>query len=58
MARTTAYTASIVAGILVDGGIKEKGVIPMEKLGSDHGFVERVFKEHAKRDIQIKETVI
>ena len=57
MARTTAYTASIVAGILVDGGIKKKGVIPMEKLGSDHKFVEKVFEEHRKRDIEIKETV-
>ena len=57
MARTTAYTASIVAGILVDGGIKEKGVIPMEQLGAEHRFVEKVFKEHDKRDIEIKETV-
>ena len=56
MARTTAYTASIVAGILVDGGIKMKGVIPMEKLGADHQFVKKVFKEHGKRDIEIKET--
>ena len=57
MARTTAYTASIVAGILVDGGIKMKGVIPMERLGADHRFVDKVFKEHGKRDIEIKETV-
>jgi len=58
MARTTAYTASIVAGILVDGEIRMKGVIPMERLGGDHRFVEKVFKEHGKRDIEIKETVI
>ena len=58
MARTTAYTASIVAGILVDGGIKEKGVLTMERLGSDHKFVEKVFKEHGKRDVEIKETII
>lgn len=57
MARTTAYTASIVAGILVDGGIKKKGVIPMERLGADHRFVEKVFKEHMKRSVEINETV-
>lgn len=58
MARTTAYTASIVAAILADDGIKEKGVIPMERLGSDHGFVDRVFKELEKRDVSIDERVI
>jgi lysine 6-dehydrogenase len=58
MARTTAYTASIVAGVLVDGGVKKKGVVPMEKLGSDHEFVGKVFDELGKRDIEIKETDI
>jgi saccharopine dehydrogenase-like NADP-dependent oxidoreductase len=58
MARTTAYTASIVAGILVNGGIKEKGVIPMEKLGYDHEFFGKVFKELGKREIDIIETEI
>jgi lysine 6-dehydrogenase len=58
MARTTAYTASIVAGILVDGGISKKGVVPMQMLGPDHGFVKKVFKELQKRDIEVKETEI
>ena len=57
MARTTAYTASIVAGILVDGGISKKGIIPMEKLGSDHGFVSKVFSELKERRIDVTETV-
>jgi len=56
MARTTAYTTSIVAGIFVDGGVQRKGVIPMERLGSDHGFVKKVFEEHKKRAIDISET--
>ena len=58
MARTTAYTASIVAGILVDGGVKKKGVIPMERLGFDHGFVKTLLKELAKRKVNVNETVI
>lgn len=57
MARTTAYTASIVAGIFVDGGIQRKGVVPMESLGSDHGFVKKVFEAHKKRGIEITETI-
>lgn len=58
MARTTAYTTSIVAGIFVAGGVKKKGVIPMERLGSDHGFVKKVFAEHKKRGIDITETIL
>jgi lysine 6-dehydrogenase len=54
MGRTTAYTASIVAKILIDGGIEKKGVIPMEGMGSDHGFVEKVFKALRKRNIEVK----
>lgn len=57
MARTTAYTASIVAGLLADGHVKERGVIPMEKLGQDHSFVKKLFAELAKRDVEIKETI-
>ena len=58
MARTTAYTASIVAGLLADGYVKEKGVIPMEKLGQDHSFVKKLFSELSKRDVEIRETEI
>ena len=58
MARTTAYTTSIIAGILVEDGISEKGVASMEKLGSDHELVGKVFKELEKRDVEIKQTEI
>ncbi len=54
MGRTTAYTASVVAKILVDGGIKKKGVIPMERMGSNHGFVGKVLGELGKRDVEVK----
>ena len=57
MARTTAYTASIVAGILIEGGIKEKGVVPIETLGADHDFVKKVFEELGRRGIKIEETL-
>jgi len=39
MARTTAYPMSIVAQLILNGIIKEKGVVPPEKLGmEDHAF--------------------
>ena len=58
MARTTAYTAAIVAGMLARGAIKEKGVIPPEKLGMDHVFVETLMSELGKRGVIIEESEV
>jgi len=58
MARTTAYTASIVAGILADGGIRKKGVIPMESIGKDHDLVKKIIRELGKREVEVKEEKI
>jgi saccharopine dehydrogenase-like NADP-dependent oxidoreductase len=58
MARTTAYTASIVAGILVDGGIRKEGVIPIESIGKDHDLVKKIIRELGKRDVEVKEEKI
>jgi len=55
MARTTAYTTSITAQILVDGGVGRKGVVPMEVLGGDRGFAERMLKELGDRGVTIDE---
>jgi len=35
MARTTAYPASIIAQLILQGKLKEKGVVPPEKIGMD-----------------------
>jgi len=56
MARTTAYTASIVAGMLAGGSVKGPGVIPTEKLGMNHEFVENLMAELEKRGVTIEET--
>jgi saccharopine dehydrogenase-like NADP-dependent oxidoreductase len=56
MARTTAYTASIIAGMLAKGIINEKGVLPLEKLGQDHSIVKELFSELKKREVDIQET--
>jgi lysine 6-dehydrogenase len=53
MARTTAYPASIVAQLMLKKTIKEKGVVPPEKMGSDDGLF-RLFSDGLeKRGIKI-----
>jgi saccharopine dehydrogenase-like NADP-dependent oxidoreductase len=56
MARTTAFTAAIVAKMLALGKISLKGVIPMEKLGMNHKFVRSLISNLEKKGVQIKET--
>ena len=55
MARTTAYTTSITAQIFAEGGVGRKGVVPMEVLGGDRGFAERMFKELGDRGVTLDE---
>lgn len=54
MARTTGYMASIVAQLLAKGKIKERGVVPPEKLGMNKYLFEEVLAELGKRGIHIK----
>ena len=58
MARTTAYTASIVAGMLAQGMITDKGALPPERLGKDEKFVETLMAELKKRGVLIEESDI
>jgi len=55
MARTTAYTASIVAQKLAMGDIKEKGVVPPEKLGMDEVFFKGLLSELRDRGVKVEE---
>ncbi|MCJ7731949.1 hypothetical protein MUP51_06500, partial [Candidatus Bathyarchaeota archaeon] len=54
MARTTGYTAAIVAGMLSDGVIKQKGIVTPERLGMNHEFTERLMKQLGKRGIKVE----
>jgi len=58
MARTTAYTASIVAGMLARGTIDAKGVIPPERLGMDAEFTEALLSELKSRGVIVERTVL
>lgn len=58
MARTTAYTASIVAQLMLKKAIKAKGVVPPERLGMSEDFFSRFLNELEKRGIKITEKEI
>jgi lysine 6-dehydrogenase len=47
MARTTAYPASIVAQLILKKALKEKGVVPPERIGMDKKLF-RIFSENLK----------
>lgn len=56
MARTTAYTTSIAAQLLAKKVIKEKGVLPPEKIGMNEKLYKKFMDEVKKRKIVVKET--
>jgi lysine 6-dehydrogenase len=55
MARTTGYTAAIVASELAKGRIKKKGIVPPEKLGADQRFVRGLLSELRRLNIVVEE---
>jgi lysine 6-dehydrogenase len=56
MAKTTAYPASIIAQLTLEGKIDDKGIVPPEKLGMNHEVFQLFIDEMKKRQIMIKET--
>jgi len=55
MGRTTAYTASAVVQLLAKGDIKEKGVVPPEKLGMNEKIFSKIMAELGKDGIKVEE---
>jgi saccharopine dehydrogenase-like NADP-dependent oxidoreductase len=58
MARTTAYTASAIAQLMLKGIIKEKGVVPPEKIGMNDELFKRFLEILEKHGIKIREEKI
>jgi saccharopine dehydrogenase-like NADP-dependent oxidoreductase len=58
MARTTAYPASVVAQFLVQKTIKEKGIVPPEKLGIKENIFKKLMFELKKREICIMQETV
>lgn len=56
MARTTAFPCAIVARLLLEGRIAQKGVLPPESIGREPGIADTVFAELRARGVSIKET--
>jgi len=57
MARTTAYPASILAQLISQKAIEEKGVIPLEKLGVKEKIFDKILAELEKRQVKIVENL-
>jgi saccharopine dehydrogenase-like NADP-dependent oxidoreductase len=55
MARTTASSASIVAQLMLKKALKEKGVVPTEKIGKNNALFQLFWDELKKRGIRIAE---
>jgi lysine 6-dehydrogenase len=55
MARTTAYPASIVAQLILRKALKEKGVVPPEKIGMDNRLFKMFSEGLNSRGISINE---
>ena len=55
MARTTAYSASIIAQLMLKKALKEKGVVPTEKIGKNNALFQLFLDELKKREIRITE---
>jgi saccharopine dehydrogenase-like NADP-dependent oxidoreductase len=57
MARTTAYPASIVAQLILEKAVKEKGVVAPERLGMHKALFERFSDELEKRGVKTAEEI-
>ena len=55
MARTTAYSASIIAQLMLKKALKEKSVVPTEKIGKNKALFQLFLDELKKRGIRITE---
>jgi len=57
MARTTGYTATAVARLFIKGGLKKKGVLPLEMVGKDLESYLFIMSELGKRGVVFEESI-
>ncbi|MEW6032477.1 MAG: saccharopine dehydrogenase C-terminal domain-containing protein [Bacillota bacterium] len=56
MARTTGYTCSIVAGLLLSGRIRARGVAPLERIFADPGLYAEFHEALSRRGMVVRES--
>ncbi|MFQ5711163.1 MAG: saccharopine dehydrogenase family protein [Candidatus Geothermarchaeales archaeon] len=56
MARTTAYTASVITQLIARKVVRERGVIPPEKLAMEEETFNKIITELEKRKIKVMES--
>ena len=57
MARTTSYTASVVAQLVASKEVEEKGIVPPERLGMNQRFYRKFMRTLKKRGIVVQESM-
>ncbi len=55
MARTTAFTTAVTARLAAEGGIRDKGVLPLERVGRDPAAVKFILGEMGSRGVNFEE---
>jgi saccharopine dehydrogenase-like NADP-dependent oxidoreductase len=55
MARTTAYSASTVAQLILKKALKEKGVVTPERIGMDNKLFKSFLESLEKHGIEVTE---
>lgn len=56
MARTTGFTCTAVARLLLEGNLKNKGILPPEYIGAIPGYKDKVLKMLKQKNINIRLT--
>ncbi len=54
MARTTGYTATAAARLVLDGAFSRKGICPPEYVGMEPGCFERILADLAERGVKVE----
>ncbi len=58
MARTTGYTATIIARQVLAGMFAERGICPPEYVGRTTGCFDHLMAEYARRNISVSEKIV
>ncbi len=58
MSRTTGFTSAVITKKIIEGKIKGKGIIPLEKIGEKEELFKEILEELKKFDITISQSIL